>query len=422
MANSLRQVYASVYIDENELQILVAEYFNTRFNIIRADKFKMEGILNFRITDYNRVVEILKGALEYSSNRIGATINKVILVLPSLDFVRYPLRVSVIPNGGILTKKDVAKAVTSALNEKINDSSTIVNANVVKYNINGISSRRLPEKEICDEVLIDIDLLCANKEMCYSYVKAVSDAGVNVLDITLNNYSICKEAVLLEQSLDSNIILLDIGLEHTYMSLLTKGKLVSSELIYDGLSSLCEEVYKELHIPKDNIERLIKYNVSFEDNVIDNAIFAWNDDKQINHSITVKELSKIVYSPLKTYIDKIMTMCKPIIDSGETSFFLVGEGSKMKSLVDMLKNESNIETKTYFPDTIGVRDSSMSAIYGSFIVYKEKAMLNDLNVCCVDVAEYDNTVDQREEDNEGESITSKIKKMFDDLVHEEEEN
>lgn len=421
MANSLRQVYASIYIDENELQILVAEYFNTRFNIIRADKFKIEGILNLKINDFDRVVEIIRGAVEHSSKKIGATINKVILVLPPLGFKRFPLRVSVIPNGGILTKKDIANAISKSLKEKIDDSSMIVNASIVKYNINGISTRRLPEKEICDEALIDIDLLCADKDMCYSYVKAVSAAGLNVLDITLNNYAISKEAVLFEQSLNSNIIILDIGNEHTYMSLLSKGKLVGSEIIYDGLSSIKNAVYNEYHLPKENIDRLIKYNVSYFGNETNDAVFAWNDDKQVNHSLSQKELSNVVYNPLKAYLEKILTMCKPIIDSGETSFFLIGEGSKMSALVNMLKETLNVDVKAYYPDTIGVRDASMSSIYGSFFVYKEKAILNDLNVSCVDIAEYDNAVDRKQEDNEGESLTTKIKKMFDELVHEEEE-
>ena len=112
-------------------------------------------------------------------------------------------------------------------------------------------------------------------------------------------------------------------------------------------------------------------------------------------------------------------MCKPIIDSGSTSFYVTGEGSKMSELVVMLKKESGCETKAYYPDTIGVRDSSLCAIYGSFFVYKEKAMLNDLNVSCLDIAEYDQTVDQKKVDVEGESITTKIKKMFEQYRDEE---
>ena len=45
-------------------------------------------------------------------------------------------------------------------------------------------------------------------------------------------------------------------------------------------------------------------------------------------------------------------------------------------------------------------------------VYKEKANLNGISVNAVEMMEYDKTVNQIEGDVEGESITSKIKKLF----------
>ena len=113
MTNTLKQVYASIYIDDNLLEILVGEYYNTRFNIIYTNTSPINGILDFKIADYDLVVKTIKDEVEKASLKIGATIKKVILVVPAFNFKRYPLRVSVVPNGGILTKKDVARALTS---------------------------------------------------------------------------------------------------------------------------------------------------------------------------------------------------------------------------------------------------------------------------------------------------------------------
>lgn len=411
MAKDLKQVYASIFIDENELQVVVAEYYNTRFNIIRVDKAKMEGIINFKINDYDRVVEIIKNTIDYSSSKIGATIRKVILVLPPFGFKRFPLRVSVVPNGGILTKKDIAKAVTSSLKSKVDGNSIIVNSSINKYTINGISTFRMPDKEICDELIVDIDLLCGDKELSIDYINAVSDAGLEILDITLNNYAIAKESVLIEESLKQNIILLDIGYSYTYLTLLSKGKLMTSEIIYDGLSNIVNHVHDSLGLPKDNASRLIKYNVDYNSPYPDDAVFAWGDDKD-NHSITIKELSDTVKEPLNKFLDKILTMCKPIIESGLTSFIVVGEGAKMNTLIDELHIQGHTFVKSYYPEAIGARDSSLCAVYGALYVYRDKALLNDLNVSCVDIAEYDSIVDLKVDDNEGESITNKIKKLF----------
>ena len=390
MTNTLKQVYASIYIDDNLLQILVGEYYNTRFNIIYTNTTPIGGILDFKIADYDLVVKTIKEEINTASIKIGATIKKAILVLPAFNFKRYPLRVSVVPNGGILTKKDVARALTSSLRTPVDSDLTIVSAAIIKYMINGISTRRLPEREVCEEVLIDIDLLCADKDITYEYINALSDAGIEVLDITLNNYSICKEAVLLEQSLSENIILLDINVNHTYMSLLSKGKLVSTEVIYEGLGKIIDTV-------RENI-----------------------NEKNESFSVSIRDLNENTLKPLNAYIDRILQMCKPILEGGKTIFFLVGQGSKMDALAKMLQAKANVNVKQYYPDTIGIRDAQMCSVYGSFFVYKEKALLNNLNVSCVDIAEYDSTVDQKKIDVEGETITMKIKKLFEQYRDKEE--
>lgn len=420
MTNTLKQVYASIYIDDNLLQILVGEYYNTRFNIIYTNTTPIGGILDFKIADYDLVVKTIKEEINTASIKIGATIKKAILVLPAFNFKRYPLRVSVVPNGGILTKKDVARALTSSLRTPVDSDLTIVSAAIIKYMINGISTRRLPEREVCEEVLIDIDLLCADKDITYEYINALSDAGIEVLDITLNNYSICKEAVLLEQSLSENIILLDINVNHTYMSLLSKGKLVSTEVIYEGLGKIIDTVRENINIPLNDLSRLVVYNVDYESASKDDAVYAWKNEKNESFSVSIRDLNENTLKPLNAYIDRILQMCKPILEGGKTIFFLVGQGSKMDALAKMLQAKANVNVKQYYPDTIGIRDAQMCSVYGSFFVYKEKALLNNLNVSCVDIAEYDSTVDQKKIDVEGETITMKIKKLFEQYRDKEE--
>ena len=75
MGNTLKQVYASVYIDDNLLQILIGEYFNTRFNIIYSSTTALEGMLNFKIADYKLVVKTIKEQIEIASVKIGATVS-----------------------------------------------------------------------------------------------------------------------------------------------------------------------------------------------------------------------------------------------------------------------------------------------------------------------------------------------------------
>ncbi|MBR0461511.1 MAG: hypothetical protein IJJ00_02195 [Erysipelotrichaceae bacterium] len=410
MSNKAKQVYATLKFDDDKLQILVAEYFNTRFNIIGTYSADIEGIADYKIIDEAKLIEEIRTGIDAVSVKIGARLEKAVVIIPPFNFKRISLKVSVVTEDGRIRKSDVARAITNSLKTNVGNDLVVINTLISKYTINGISSRRFNEFEVCDDALIDIDLLCADKEMTYSYVRAVSEAGLEVLDLTLNNYAICKESVLLDNSINRNIILLDIGRNITYLTLLSKGRLISSEIIYDGLGNLCNEVYNAYHLPRGIIPRLVKYSVDFDSPHPGDAVFAWNSEDK-PESITVKELSDLIEKPLNDFLDKIMVMCKPIIEEG-ADLWICGEGSSMEALVKRLREASGCEVKAYYPDTIGARDTELCAVYGALYVYKEKANMNSLNVNCVDMIRYEKIVDQIEEDVEGESITSKIKSLF----------
>ena len=211
---------------------------------------------------------------------------------------------------------------------------------------------------------------------------------------------------------------MNINNEETYLSLIYKTKLLSSELIQTGLRQVCDLAIAKYHLPYAVCSRLLKYNVDYKSEHLNDAIYAWSDGDK-NNSLVIKDLNELVDVPLNAYVDKIVATCKPIIEKG-ASFLLTGEGSEMLAISELLKEKSGVEVKNYYPDIIGARKANMCANYGALFVYREKAVLNELSVNCVNIAEYDKTIDRIEEDVEGESITSKIKNLFETYKESEE--
>ena len=410
MGNNIKQIYVAMELCENEIKLLVGEYFNTRFNIIRSDKYYTNSISDFGINNKEELSNDIRKAVDETSAKILTDIEKVILVLPAYNFKRYPLKSKVITQNGVITKKDIARAVSNSLKTKVDANVLVANSTIVKYNVNGISTRRLPENERADEVYVDIDLLCADIELSYDYVSAVENAGVKVLDITLNNYAIAREAALFEESLNKNVIILDVNRTCTYLTLLSKGRLVSTEIVFDGLNSMINRLYRTYNMPYNDIAKLVKYSADFNSEYPDDTIYAWTD-QGVTKSINTRELNQCIDEPLDTLCEKLVSMCKPIIEDGAL-IILTGEGCQMAALLERLKEKTLTKVKTYYPDTIGVRDPAMTALYGAFFVYRDKVLLNDLNVNCVDLIKYENAIDQKKFESEGETITTKIKNLF----------
>ena len=192
--------------------------------------------------------------------------------------------------------------------------------------------------------------------------------------------------------------------------MISKGKLISTEIVFDGINSLINRVYRTYNIPYNDINKLIKYNVNFDSEYPDDVVYAWSDQGS-TRTITTRMLNEAIEKPLDTLSDKFISMCKPLIETG-ASIVVTGEGQQMKALCDIIKQKSDCEFKTYTPETIGVRDPSLTALYGAFTVYHDKAMMNDLNVSCIDLLKYDELIEHKELDSEGETITTKIKNLF----------
>ncbi len=410
MSKSIKQIYVAVELCENEIRILAAEYFNTRFNIIRSDRYETKAISDFRITDKNAMIQDLKRAFAQSSNKIGSDIEQAILVVPAYNFKRFPLKSKIVLDNKVLDKNDIARAVTNSLQATVDSDVIVVNANVTKYLVNGITSRRMPENEVSDEAVIDVDLLCADRDMCYDYVSAVEECGVKVLDIVLNNYAIAKEASLFEESLSKNIIILDVHRTCTYLTLLAKGRLASTEVIFEGLNLMTDNLYRRYYMPYADILRPVKYVADFDTRYPEDAVYAWTDQNNTN-VLTYRQLNEAIEAPLNSFCDKLAKMCEPIIEAG-AKIILTGEGQQTKCLKERLQTMCNCEISEYFPDTIGIRDASMTALYGAFIVYREKAVMNDLSVSCIDLLKYDELINLKQLDSEGDTITTKIKNLF----------
>lgn len=419
MSRSIKQIYVALELSENDLKILVAEYFNTRFNILKIERRQTNAISDFKIIDKDLLIDDIKKLVNDCSNKLGAKIEQCILVLPAYNFKRLPLRSTVITDNGIVSKKDIARAITNSLKAKVDFDVMVVNPIITKYTINGISTRRMPEKEVCDEMIVDIDLLCADKDMAFDYVSVVEAAGLKVLDITLNTYSIGKESSIFEESLKQNVICLDIEKTCTYLSLFSKGKLVSTEVLFEGLNSIISQVKLRYDVPENDIAKLIKYDVNYNGEHLDDIVYAYNVNGE-TRSITKRELNDIALRPIENMVEKLVTMCKPILEQ-KAMLFVTGEGLQMYALIKKIKDVTMCEFKAYYPDTIGVRDSSLTALYGSLVGYKQKVDLSDLNVSCIDLLEYDSHIEKKDIDTEGETITTKIKNLFKQYVEREEE-
>ncbi len=411
----MKEILGAIEFSDVEVRLIIGEFFKTRFNIIAIETEPCHGVSEFMINSKEAKDEVkaaINTVIERAHEHLHASVERLIIIVPPVGFKRYPLKVNVRCANGIVTKDDVNRSLKKAMRTNIDNNITIVNAVCVKYTCNGISSRRLPENEVANELIVDIDLLCADKTIVFDYVSLVEECGIEVLDISLDMYAICKEAVLFEQTVNQNLILIKSDYQTTSMALLSKGKLFNVEILYEGLMNIYDVVSKRFGLQFSHIDRLVKYNAKMQkDEYSDDVIFAWNDADGKSNTITEADLSSVVKDEIKKLAANIRNACEPILANGLVQIVMVGEGAKMDALVNEIQRTCGVAVKVYSPETIGARDTKYSALLGSIYGYRDANEFKDRKISSIDLYELSESIEKRQ-DSEGESLTTKIKNLF----------
>ena len=107
-----KQIFAALEVADHEIRLIVGEFFNTRFNIIKVERVNC-NCFNNNFVDKEATINGIKKAVINASKAIGANINKVILAIPSFNFKRYPLKVRVDVDG-VVTIDNIKDAVKAA--------------------------------------------------------------------------------------------------------------------------------------------------------------------------------------------------------------------------------------------------------------------------------------------------------------------
>ncbi len=407
-----KQIFAALEVADHEIRLIIGEFFNTRFNIIKVERVNCNSFSG-NIVDKEAAINGIKKAVINASKAIGADITKVILAIPSVNFKRYPLNVRVDVDG-VVTIDDIKDAVKKAASTKIDNDLALIQTVCVKYNVNGISSRRIPINERCDELIVNIDLLCADRKIAFDLVACVNEAGLDIMDIFLDTYASAKEAALFEQTVDQSVILLKLEYHATTLALISQGKLKACEKTDYGLSNMISSLVAEYELPIDAAENLIKYNARVDLNKYsNNPIYIWAQDG-VTKTITEENICDNIRPSINNWLDEFEVMCKPILQAGKTTVIITGEGGEMQGLEHLLALRLDSEVKNYSPETLGARRSSLVGCLGLFYAYKDQLQITGYDVNSVNMDQFEKTViykNGNKSDSE-ESITKKLRGML----------
>ena len=413
-----KQIFAALELADYEVKLLVGEFFNTRFNIIKVERVAVAGIQQLELVDADAMARAIRKAADNASRMIGARIERVLLCIPSRDMVRKSLKVTV-PVSSFdrrVTVMDIRAAVHNAMQTKIEKGLALISAVCVRYTCNGIATRRMPLGELCDELTVDVDLLCANQKIAFDYVSCVEKAGLKVLDISLDSFAIAKEAALFEQTMDQNLILIRLERQTTTLALLSRGKLASCEVLDHGMDQWSRALAEKYELPDREAIRLVKYNTRLNQNrPPQTPVYIWSKGGK-SYTLSEKELSDAVREPLGKWLSEVEMTCRPILQASATRVVISGEGGEIQEIAEAVSEFLKVDARVYYPETLGVRDSSLTACLGLFYAYKDQMDLQQDSQMSIDPDQFEKAVSvgtmKKEKNSIDDSITKRLRELL----------
>ncbi len=409
-----KQIFAAVEIADHEVRLIVGEFFNTRFNIIKVERISVNGVSGNTVIDHKGIVHAIQEASIEAERMIGAPIKSIILGVPSYNMKRYALKSTVQVTGfdDTITVEDIREAIRKAQAVNVGKNYALIQTVCVKYTVNGISTRRIPIGEKAKELTVDIDLLCADRKLSFELVKCVEDAGLKVMDLYLDVYGCCKEAALFNQAVDQNVVILKMERQSTTLGLLSGGRLRSAMVLDSGLGAFCEPVVEKYGLQRDKVAELIKYSIQLDGEKFSNhPVYIWQDESG-PRKILEQELYEIVSPKIQEWVESIANFCAQILQAGATTVIITGEGGEMQGLDHVLASRLHCEVRNYIPETLGGRNAGLTACLGLFYAYKDKLPITGYTDNSLDMDQFIRSVSYRENraaGNPEDTITKKLK-------------
>ncbi|MBR3694470.1 MAG: pilus assembly protein PilM [Erysipelotrichales bacterium] len=406
----LKQIYAALDIGSYEVKLIVGEFHNTRFNVIRVEKVPCSGISEYTIVDREAVRQSILTALKNVNDMLQVQIERVLLAIPANHIQRFSHRIitPILQEDGLISAENIQEAIHKACSEKIPSYLEIVNAIPVKYYMDGMATRRTPIGEKCSRLEVTIDLLCVKKDMLYDYVRIVEQSGLEVLDICAQPYADAKEAAILEQSVENHIIYINLGYQTSTLSLFASGRLSECVTLPLGTKQLDDAIVSKFEISTETASRIKQYGTHLiKDRVTNTPVHIYGKDSN-KRMITEMALYETVTPVLEQWMDTIKDVCGDLLSEKDIRVVFGGGGAEIFELDEYAQLALGVDTTCYVPETMGARNGALITTLGLFYAYKDALEYLQEDRISVDPAKYA-TIMLPSQISEEEGFTGRLK-------------
>ena len=355
----MRKIYTSIDIGTFEIKIVVGEYYNQKFYVLASHAISSKGIKKGLIVDPALVVETIKDGIKKINEELGVEIKKVIVNVPDYNAKFNLVNGSVDIKGEdkVITSSDINRVIKDSIYNKLDENYELVTMIPIEYKIDNESGIRKPIGKIGQKLEIEGIMISTPKKNIYSVLSAVENAGLEVVDITINGLASYFE-VHTDNIDKKNGAIINFGHATTTISIYEEGILKNNETLQIG----------GVNVEKD-LSYVFGINV-FEGRTLKEK-FASSHKRfcQLNETYDVKntigetirlnqlEVSEVVMSRMVEIMNLAKKQIRLLTNAEIEYIVLTGGLTEIKSFKNLAYETFGKDVIIYTMTTLGCRDN-----------------------------------------------------------------
>ena len=230
----MRKIYASIDIGTYEIKFVVGEYFNQKFYVLASHAVNSKGIKKGLVVEPNLVIDDIHEGMKEIKKKLGIEIKKVIVNVPDYNAKFTEINGSIdISEDTPIATEDINKVIKDSIYNRLDENYELVTVIPIEYKIDGENKISKPIGKSGHKLEIQGIMISTPKKNIYSVLSAIENAGLEVIDITIDGLSNYFEVH--NNDLDKkNGAVISLGHAKTTISIFENGKMVNNETLQIG--------------------------------------------------------------------------------------------------------------------------------------------------------------------------------------------
>lgn len=365
-----KRIVMALEFSESNIKLIIGERNEDKLFIYQSFIEPTNGLVNGLIVDEEALLTSLNKIIKETNQKLNMTISNVVFALPSDQLKILQMQeISKTSNEYTVTDLDIEMTRERCRRKNPGNGLSIVEVIPTEYFVaqppryDELTRYEKPPIGIKSDIIkLTCSVLTLPSETITSYRSLLSKVGINIKSYYLKD--IAAFETYKNELQKENVLQINIGSKTTSCAIFLKKRLSNTFKVPMGSLDITKDLMKELNLTFEEAENLkIKFGNALSSKC-DNSIVYNRKNKKDNQLISDVMISKVIEKRIEKILNAIKEQAQAFVSYGDYQIGIIGGGSTLDNIDAKISSYFNVNASVYLPSILGIRNSSLTSLYG----------------------------------------------------------